>query len=36
MRHKKKLGTGSSALSKKKWALADNLTFLNNVEYERK
>eukprot|EP00102_Acyrthosiphon_pisum_P006861 XP_003240720.1 PREDICTED: transcription factor Adf-1-like [Acyrthosiphon pisum] len=35
MRNKKKLGTGSSALSKKKWALADNLTFLNNVEYER-
>ncbi|XP_026820590.1 uncharacterized protein LOC113559163 [Rhopalosiphum maidis] len=35
MRHKKKLGTGSSALAKKKWFLADSLTFLNNVEYER-
>lgn len=36
MRNRKKLGTGSSALSKKKWALTENLTFLNNVEYERK
>ncbi|XP_022161884.1 uncharacterized protein LOC111027775 [Myzus persicae] len=34
-RNKRKLGTGSAASSKKKWILADRVSFLNSVDNER-
>ncbi|KAF0718473.1 Uncharacterized protein FWK35_00024861, partial [Aphis craccivora] len=34
-RNKRKLGTGSASSSKKKWILADRVSFLNSVDNER-
>jgi len=35
-RNKRKLGTGSASSSKKKWILADRVSFLNSVDNERR